>query len=402
MISYTEIRNHCNDNSRLTQQLIDNMLINYAATKDKLEDVILAQIKKYRKVANKNDEKYINFLMSEYIASRIFQKNGLLAKYLKQKEIMNLPTEHYNFLLQQIDNPWRFSFAVILNSPEDSFFMMEDVFTGEEYLLFSPGMKAIVRDSRPIMWFNLIAYNGNCWQTFGLIIPFQAILPDDVFFFATELNPQITDGETLIEEVEKNPWPFFMLINYSTLPKIVSRQEEIQHMYASDYQENFDAKSFPNKFIVERKKNVYRMLLQEYGSFPHFSIAYYNADDNELLRTSMTQIGFDKLTEALNNNGFLLPLEADVAVSPAMLKAAGDILNRKINLNRYEKVFHFPEDEKESENLNRINHFMQLATPFYNEQKEIDVVEISNLTGLDIENVKSLWQYLKQNAINKA
>jgi hypothetical protein len=378
------------------------MLINYAAAKDRLEDVMLAQIKKYRKVAKQIDEKYINLFMSEYIAHRIFQKNGLLNKYLKQKEIMNLPAEHYNYLLQQIENPWRFSFAVILNSPEDDFFMMGDVFTGDEYLLFSPGMKTMAEESQPVMWFNLIANNGKCWQTFGLIIPFKSIFPDDVFFFATEINPQIRDEEMLMEEVEKNPWPFFMLINYSNTPQIITRQQEMQHMYATDYQNNFDAKSFSNKFIIDRKKNVYRISLQGYDGFPHFSIAYYNADEKELLRSSMTQIGFDKLTEALNNDGLSLPLEADIAVSPTMLIAAGDILNRKINLNRYEKIFDLPKDENDPESLNRLNHFFELALPYYNEQKEIDVAAMSKATGLDEENVRSLWQYLKLNAMNNS
>jgi hypothetical protein len=51
-------------------------------------------------------------------------------------------------------------------------------------------------------------FNGACWQTFGPVVPFRSFQPDDIFFFATELNLFIETEEDLMADVEENPFPY--------------------------------------------------------------------------------------------------------------------------------------------------------------------------------------------------
>lgn len=44
---------------------------------------------------------------------------------------------------------------------------MVDVFTSEEYLLYSPGMSPTRSEMSTILWFNLLSFNGQCWQSHG-------------------------------------------------------------------------------------------------------------------------------------------------------------------------------------------------------------------------------------------
>ena len=129
------------------------------------------------------------------------------------------PTE-MNFLEQHARQPWRFCFSIILENPAKDFFKMEDILTGEQFLLCSPGTSDINISQATALWFNLIAFNGACWQTFGPIGAYKSFEPDDIFFFATELDKRIQTEEDIVRNIDKNPLPYMMLLSGS-LPVII-------------------------------------------------------------------------------------------------------------------------------------------------------------------------------------
>lgn len=401
MISYSAIEKHCETNNKLSRVVIDNFLIHYAAGKEGLVPIMDAALKRYKRAARDIPETYINFLKSEYIAHRIFSKNGFISKYLERPEFRNLPKEQYEYLEFQAQNPWRLSFAEIRNNLETAFFEMEDIMTGEQYLLYSPGMKATEDEKHPLIWFNLIAYNGQCWQSFGLIIPFKSFTADDIFFFATELNPKIEDEDMLMSEVQRNPFPFLMLLSTSDAPQVVSRGYEILTCQSIDELKNFSTYNFQKDFYASWNKDVYQLTLNELGEFPHFAVAYYHEKRKELIRTAMTEYGFERLTEVLANGGIDLNSVADLVVSPTMISAAGLVLNKSIELNPYEKLFSKKEKDEDSEDLKRINNFLKLAIPAYNDGREIDLKVLAREAGIDQKTASALWKQLKKTGQRK-
>jgi len=394
MLQFDQIKEHCEKNKILSKKVIDEFIIHYAANKAKLVPELEAGIKKYKNAAKEIKTEYLNFLSSEYIAHRVFRADGLIHKFLNHSALQYLPKEQMEYLRFQSENPWRFSFAEIVSNPADSFFKMEDVMTCEDYLLYSPGLQDTLKKHQTRLWFNLIAFNGQCWQTFGLIIPFTAFSTDDIFFFATELNPKIMDEEMLIEEVEKNPFPFFMLVCGAALPIMASRGHETLLCQSTDSIPGLPTERLKNSFDVAWNNNVYRLSLKKLAEIPHFAQAYYNEDTRELLRTSMTAYGFKMLTMALLKNGIDLPTEADVSISPAMLNTTEKILNRKIQLNPYESYFSLKEEE--SETLKNFNAFLSLALPFYNAGIEFDINELAKTAGIDPVMAADLWKQVKK------
>ena len=386
---YDDIKKHCKKNKVISKSVIDEFIIHYAAEKANLVPEMEAAIKKYKNAAGEIKPDYLNFLRSEYIAHRIFKADGLIHKFLNHSALQFLPEEQIEFLRYQAEHPWRFSFAVITSNPEDSFFKMGDVMTGEEYLLYSPGMQATLKDYKPLLWFNLIAFNGQCWQTFGLIIPFLSFSVDDLFFFATELNPKIVDEEMLMAETERNPIPFFMLIIGSVSPIITSRGHVTLICQSSNSIPDLEIEILKGRFEVSSNKNFFRIKLKELETIPHFAQAFYNENTGELLRTSMTEYGFEMLTKALLNNGLDLPVDPDIIVSPSMHFAAEKILNKKIELNRYEK--YFSPKEKPNEDLSKINKFLHLAMPLYNAGKEPNINELATMAGIDPSMAAEIW-----------
>jgi hypothetical protein len=394
MLQFDQIKAHCEKNGILSKKVIDEFIIHYAAEKARLVPEMEASIRKYKNAARELQQSHINFLKSEYIAHRVFKKDGLIHKFLNHSAFQGLPLEQMEYLRFNSKNPWRFSFAEVSSNPADSFFKMEDVMTGEDYLLYSPGLQDTLKMYPTRLWFNLIAFNGQCWQTFGLIIPFTSFAADDIFFFATELNPKIRDEEMLMEEVDKNPFPFFMLVSGATLPAIVSRGYETLICQSSDTIPGLTTERLKGSFDVAWNKNVYQLSLNELAETPHFSRAYYNEDTREFLRTSMTAYGFEMLTRALIKNGIELPAEADVAVSLTMLNTTEKILNRKIQLNPYESYFSVKDEE--SEEMKNINAFLRLALPFYNAGIEFDINELAKKAGIDPVTAADLWKQVKK------
>ncbi len=395
--TYVDIKKHCDENSRLIRAVLDDFLIPYAAAIEKLVPLMERQIKKYNRTTQDWPASYLNYLKSEYIAHRIFSRSGFITRYLNHSEVNNLPQQQDQFLEFYTKHPWRYSFAEILEKKEDALFEMEDVMTGERYLLYSPGMQSTEAEQHPRLWFTLVAYNGKCWQTFGLIIPLKAFTVDDIFFFATEINPQIEDEDMLMEEVERNPFPFFMLLSASNMPVVVSRGYETVQCYSTDVIEDLDVVGLSGLFTKAWSEDVYRLTLNKYGEFPHYAIAFYNERKKELLRTAMTMKGFEELTLALATAGHSLNLEAGIAVSSVMILIAEKILNKRIELNPYENLFKLRVDEEESQNLEQMNRFLQLVLPYYNTGKEIDVKKLAAQAGIDEGQALSIWEHLKKN-----
>jgi hypothetical protein len=394
MLRFDPIKEHCEKNKILSRKVVDEFIIHYAADKARLVPEMEASIRKYKNAAREMQQANLSFLKSEYIAHRVFKKDGLIHKFLNHSALQGLPKEQMVYLRFNSENPWRFSFAEVSSNPEDSFFKMEDVMTGEAYLLYSPGLQDTLKMSQTRLWFNLIAFNGQCWQTFGLIIPFKAFTADDIFFFATELNPKITDEEMLMDEVEKNPFPFFMLICGASLPIISSRGYETLLIQSSDSIPGLPTERLKTSFDVAWNNNVYRLSLKKFAEIPHYAQAYYNENTRELLRTSMTAYGFKMLTRALLKNGMDLPAQPDVSVSLAMLNTTKKILNRKIQLNPYESYFSVKEEE--SEEMKNINAFLRLALPFYNAGIEFDINDLANKAGIDPLMAADLWKQVKK------
>lgn len=394
-MNYEEIKNHCEQLSKLSRNVIDEFLIHYVAEKEKLEQKMFAHIKKYNSTAREIEDSYINFLNSEFIAHEIFKKDGYIGKYLNHKEIKSLPDAQYKFLQFQFEYSWRFSFAEVKSRPADNFFEMEDVLTGENYLLYSPGMTAIEESLHPRLWFNLIGFNGKCWQTFGLMIPLRSFTLDDIFFFATELNPEIENSDMLMDDVSNNPYPYFMLLSASNLPGVSSRGFETLLCYSTDPIETFSTKKLSEKYIVEWNKNIYQLKSKSIGDFPHLATAYYDEIKKELLRCASTIEGFDELTNDLIEFGFDIFPEADIVVSISMFTTTEKILNRKIILNPYEKLFN-KKTAKDDKGLNKLNHFFQLAMPFLNSNQKPDFHQLADQVGLDYENAESLWNQMKK------
>lgn len=195
------------DNSKMSAKVIDNFLLYSAADLINLEHEMNKRFKLYRHISRELKKELTNRLKAQYIIHKVFKKEGLLKSYLNHPAIRNLDIKERNWLKLHSEEAWKFSFSVIENNPAENFFVMKDVFSDEAFLLYSPGVAKTLEEQSVILWFNLISFNGACWQSFGPIGAYKSFEPDDIFFFATELNPEIASEQEILNNVELNPVP---------------------------------------------------------------------------------------------------------------------------------------------------------------------------------------------------
>lgn len=397
MRDYQSIAAHCKAQRDLSRQVIDEWLIYYAAGKSNLEKQFKKRIQPYSHAAGELKKSDLNMQISQYIAHSVFKEGGLIKKYLNHSQVRLRTPEELAFLEFQAANPWKFCFSVIVDTPAPDFYTMEDVFTGEQFLLYSPGTGTTIRGRGDMaLWFNLIAFNGRCWETFGAIVGYSSFDSDDIFFFATELNPLISSDRELLEDLSQNPVPYMMLITGAAYPRTYHKAEEIVHAIGEFDARNLDLERIKKEFKVEYAQGIYRLTQKKWGEFPYFNTAYYSEEREEIVVSSMTDIGYSKLVAALARTGCDLPKYPNLRTHLTMLTTAESILKRKISLSPYEKYFPETPTQEEGENIQKLNELLSILIPAMNEGETPDLAAAAKKAGVGLDEAQDLMRIIQQ------
>jgi hypothetical protein len=390
MTDFKKLKETCDANSKFSTEVIDNFLLNYAAAKDNLSREFDQKIAVYKHITQPTDKSWVNLMKSQYIIHKVFKADGLLRKYLNHSEVKRRPAEHQEFLIQQSATPWRFSFSIITGNPAQDFYQMEDVFSGDSFLVYSRQTTAILKEQSAMVWFNLIAFNGSCWQTFGPLGAYQSFDPDDIFFYATEVNPRIDSEESLLQDLERSPLPYLLLLSGSRLPSTMNKRDEILILTAEHPVETLDTSKLAADFKVEYNDGVFRLSLEEWTAPPHLADAYYDEEENLLTVTSMTDRGFFAFINKLNAFGLNLPPDAQVRIHPSMLITTERILKRKIVLNPYDKLFKKEASPSDKATFDKLNVFLKNVIEAVNAGKKPDFDTLAKEADVDPDSAREI------------
>jgi hypothetical protein len=374
--------------------VIDEFLIYYAAVQYKLDRPMTEAFSAFRHVTNEFAKEWVNRLKAQYLAHQIFKSGGLIRKMLPHAELKKLSPTEMDFLEQHARQPWRFCFSIILENPAKDFFKMEDILTGEQFLLCSPGTSDINKSQATSVWFNLIAFNGACWQSFGPIGAYKSFEPDDIFFFATELDRRIETVEDIVRNIDKNPLPYMMLLSGANLPITVHKQDQMVMTYSEYPVEKFDTLLLKKSFTSEFSHGVYRLSLKKWDGHPHFAQIYFDENKNIVLLAASTDRGFLALVNALNRFGYQFSEEPDIRVNMSMLITSEKILRKKIRLNAYDKLFKIESSPEDTELMENMNVFMSLIIPDINAGRTPDIEKLAAKAGVDVETARNLVKNL--------
>ncbi len=397
--NFDHIKKTCLKSKELTSSVIDEFLIYYAGEKANLHREVKKRFNKYRHAINEVEPGWINMFISQYIAHRIFQEGGFINKTINHSALNFLDEEEMDFLRHNQQHPWKFSVSVIINNPAPDFYTMQDVFTEESFLLYSPGVTKIRAASDVALWLNLITYNGDCWETYGPICHYRSFEASDILFFTSLLYPHNfpETGEDIMAAVAKNPVPYMVLYLNANQPLIFSPDNhQFVHLFVEYLDENFDSTMLKDRFTMEYSNNVFRMSLNDWSEHPHFSYAYYDEKNQVLALSAFSHPGFEALVDTLNACGYQLSYSWDFRVNPAMLAACKNIFRQEIQLNPYDSLFEKDDhrtdaEKKEFENTNKM---LEAIIPDLNSGIKPDAAALAKRFNVDRETTEELINQL--------
>lgn len=397
MTDFDSIKATCDASSDISAKVVDDFILYYAAAKNGVGREVEAHLKKYRHIDLSFQPGLANMLKAQYIVHKVFKKGGLIQKYINHAEVKRKPVEEQKFLKHQLANPWRFSFSKIVENRSPDFYMMEDAFTGERFLLYSKNISLTLEETPVMLWFNLIAYNGACWQSYGPIIGYTSFDDDDIFFFGTELNSFVTDDEDLVIDIEKNPIPYMLLLTGSRYPITMNNEDELVQCYAEHILEaELDVRKLSIAFKIEYNKGVYKIAVRDWDNPPHFAVAYFRESEQEISLHAMTDRGFTKLADALVMNGIVIPKEPQLRVHPSMLVTAGKILKKTVRIDSFESLFEKKESRENNEVLGRMNGLIGRILPDINSGRTPDLEKLSKEFDLEYDSVKTVVSHMME------
>ncbi|MBP7168070.1 MAG: hypothetical protein KBB64_10425 [Bacteroidia bacterium] len=378
--------------------LIDEHILHHANDQYSLASKFDTSLLPFKHLLNLLGVENINRMRAEYIAHRIFRKDGYIHSILKHSAIKKLPPKMIEHLTAMSSRPWKYIFAEIKQDFGCDFFQIEDAFTGESYWLYSPGMTATKSEHNPKLWFFLIGDNGECWETYGLIQFFVSFDADDVFFYLTELNSSISNEEELLAAVDNNPTEVFVLAAYSTTPITIHQSFELRYCSSEDYTEESTIlnaiNQIPKSLEQKEKNNIIQLTDHSYAGFPHFAKIYLDTKLKKIFRIACTETGFQALNRISKELGLDLDIDPMLNVGFSMYVIAETILKRKIIVDPYEHLFDKEKDAHKENKLQKENDFIQEILPYINNGQTPDISTIAASLGINIESANSIYKTL--------
>ena len=268
---------------------------------------------------------------------------------------------------------------------------MHDILREEQFLLYSPGItrtRSDVPDAR--YYFLLLGFNGHCWQSYGPIAYFHHLTVHDVFYLGTRLRPGIESSTDLCRLIEEDPFPFIMLFRAAVLPLTVSKGDVMIVSTSDVTVDEFDPMEHKNRFTIQEREGIFKLSLKRWSSSPHYAACYFDPDDNRLFLCSATLQSYEKLSDALAEKGYDLPIEPEHAVNLSMWIVIKQILNLDESLSPYEHLFREVVPEKQQKELDNINLLLRDMFRAINDNRSYDLAKLASKYKVEIEMARQL------------
>jgi hypothetical protein len=393
-MDYSSLIKKCKQLSDFSEPVLTDLMY-YAAERDKLSQRFDLLAKKHKKILGRLDTSNQSQFKTQYIIHELFKNKGLIHKYLNHSRIKALPRAEYDYLQAQAANPWRFAYWRIRNNPAPDFFEAEDIFTGEEFLLYSPAASSTLQRMNVVTFGGLISSNGDCYQTFGPLMGFSSFQADDIFFYAGELKPSIETIDDLSELITKDLFSFLLLSVYSAIPLVQHQGHEILFVLSTIDAEPFDMEAWKDAFRIEYSNEVFKMSLNRMEGFPHYACVYFDEQQEEMTLSAMTDFGYENLLSELTSLGIAAPAEPNIRLHISMKSAVQEITGRDPELLPFESYFsQEPAEREKSPELDALNGFLSELMPAINSKTDFNLDELISRTGADPVAAKKIYEDL--------
>ncbi len=318
----------------------------------------------------------------------------------KGKEVLSYWSEHPGF--------W--CYFSVKEKLEGDFVTIRDLLSGEEHLLYSPGICDMQKtpESRGKHYLCLMLGNGECLQTVG-ILRYNSLSVSDFLFYCHLFEPEAN----LSSMINKHYTKFFLLDEISTTPVLMHRGEQVLYTWQTFTLEHFSIDTLGGQWIIKEKGDETSYSLEEpdpsmmdvpYGEllesdFPSMGFTLYrNTRTGSMAINTNALLSYSIITALLQRSypELSLPHEPDVAISMVLFSLL-DRMDVDLPRSTFKAIMEHEETSKESESsdMTRVNKFLQAYMQAKNTGKSFDAQAYSKKSDMSLDEIESIIESLQ-------
>ncbi|WP_373521074.1 hypothetical protein, partial [Aquiflexum sp.] len=221
------------------------------------------------------------------------------------------------------------------------------------------------------------------------------------FYYATEWNQSIETDDEIHQYIQDNLLNFILLSIYINYPLTYHREHQVVLVRSFIDLEEFNSEALKDGFLVGYNAGVYRMQLKGYESFPHFAVAYYDEGLKELHCSAMTEEGYGKLSEKMDNCGIPCSPYPQQRLHLSMKTAISEIFKKEVLADPYSDLFPEQKESVDPKTLNTLNDFISALVEKFNNNETPDLKKMAKEFGIPLETAKELKKVLEKNTGKK-
>lgn len=385
MTDYPAIERRCRRNSRYSETLVDGFLLDYSDERDDTVRDFTRDLEMYRHITADLPEHWFTHVITQYLGFRLFREKGLARKYRGHPAMRQRSEEELEWLDRQFTEPWHFCFCTILNQPHRDFYMMQDVCSGEIFLMYSPAMSRGIDDLQGWPALSLVLMNSNdtCRETYGPLLHFKGLFPGDLVFFARQLQSNLRRLEEVPAVINRDPIPFILLSRWGNMPATVHKQDFLILHRLDIHNVNIDPVRMKKNFTLNQRDHVLKYELKRWRRHPHFAGCIYDTRKRLLIARAMTERSWEKLTDALEDAGVKIDSRHLLRGTASVVVMAEQLFGRKFQLTDYDKLFEEAVDPDRQAELDKLNAFLSGYFEAWNRGVETDIDSLARAYGID-------------------
>jgi hypothetical protein len=278
----------------------------------------------------------------------------------------------------------------------NDFFDMEDLLSGDTFLLYSPSVSKYETMGQMSMYFTLRCFNGQCYQTYGPITYSRGVQIFDVLFFARQLDSTVETYDELGALMQKDPLPFMTLLMGSEYPAAVHEGSLFVLCQSEIQVPNLDLSAWGKAFDVQEEDGVYKLDLQGWNQPPHYASCYYDRVNRMLLATALTGQAYNSLINTLAEFNVNLPETPDVLLTPAGRTLIQNILGKKLVTNPYAEIFDKDVSPEKQGEIDAANRFLGMLVSAHNSGEEYDLRELAHEAEIPYETAQEIATHIQK------
>lgn len=397
-MDYNRIESKLLHNREINIKLIDERMLPLATKQEKYEKKFPGKLRKYSSVVKRLENRLPLYLMCQYTAFQLFRENGLGEKYLNHRKMKHITADERAHMEKILQHPWHYTFYRLKEEIEDSFYTMVNICTGEEFTLYSEGTAELLDNfGEDILFFTLLGFNGDVHETYSLICYFCGFSDRDILAFTKCIDSSVEEMSDIPAQISKDPIPYMMLFAFAQTPKVNTFQD--QEILICSYEiENFlppAKEELEKEFTVVENSGVLYCFDENWSEVPHFGALYIDMNKKRLLLDAGTKDAYDALKDRAKRIHIPIADEPNLSMSPAMVMAIGDILNKKRTKESYAHLFNSEYRPEDIASMKELNTCLEKMSSYININQKMPYENLSTEFGVDVEVIKNIEEKLR-------